>query len=69
MRDGHFVNEKLKDFRPESSNSLEVNLNEMQSKAHVSKAMNGRRTLNENDEFENWCSAWSVASHQGENNC
>ena len=26
----------------------------MQSKAHVSKAMNGRRTLNENDEFENW---------------
>ena len=36
----------------------------MQSKAHVSKAMNGRRTLNENDEFENWCSVWSVATRE-----
>ena len=72
MRDRHFINEKLKDSRPESPDSLhriEVNLNEMQSKAHVSKAMNGRRTLSENDEFENWCSVWSVASPQGENNC
>ena len=37
----------------------------MQSKAHVSKAMTGRRTLNENDEFESWCSVWSITSPQG----
>ena len=85
-RDVHFINEKLKDFWPESWFSLEINrresvqwnnLNEMQSKAHVSKAMNGRRTLNENDEFENWWLVFGVELlsealepvHRGENNC